>query len=282
MDKAGVSQDIFSINTFLKNYDEVKNINTLQLGVKYNILNVKLKSAPSQKDWGIFLLATENTPTEKFQVPKPLLAYCNDVNIDLKNISEFGNVFLKVNRLDCIDADGAKKFLTRFTFGSEDSTPSWVAKYLDSIAKFNENFKSNKSRHKEALQNYAKLCNNISNADNNVNINVQNNDSFTMKEEKNLDDEEKIIESVYKKLESLEKNKDEILNNVEVKNEIVEGVDTVCDCISQSVKKMKYARKGKGKKKDEHLVDLKPPKIFDDLMEEGEIFDDGLDDVSFD
>lgn len=158
MDKA---QDIFSINSFLKNYEEVKNINTLNLDIKYNILSIKLKSKASDKDWGIFLLGTESTPPQKYWIPQPLIRYCHDANIDLKNISEFGTIFIKITHVEKIDNDSAKKYLTHFTFGIEPSPPIWITKYLDIISKFNEAYKSNKIKHKEAIQNYVKLCSNI-------------------------------------------------------------------------------------------------------------------------
>ena len=156
MDKA---QAIFSINSFLKNYDEVKNINTLKLGIKYNILSVKLKNKPHEKDWGIFLLATENTPPQKFWIPQYLLKFCFDANIDLKNLFEFGCIYIKTTHIDQLDSE---KFITHFIFGTETATPVWITKYLDLISKFNENYKSNKMRHKEAIQNYMKICTNIS------------------------------------------------------------------------------------------------------------------------
>ena len=159
MDKA---QAIFSVNSFLKSYEEVKNINTLKLGIKYQILSVKLKNKPHEKDWGIFLLATENSPPQKYWCPQFLIKYCSDAGIDLKNLFEFGNIYIKTTFVDRIDID---RYVTHFTFGTESATPIWITKYLDMISKFNENYKNNKARHKEAIQNYVKICTNISERD---------------------------------------------------------------------------------------------------------------------
>ena len=160
MEKA---QAIFSINSFLKGYEEVKNINTLKLGIKYHILSIKLKNKPHEKDWGIFLLATENPPPQKFWVPQYILKYCFDAGINLKDLLEFGCVYIKTSHVDQIDAD---KYITHFTFGTEKATPVWITKYLETISKFNESYKTNKARHKEAIQNYLKICTNISEPDN--------------------------------------------------------------------------------------------------------------------
>ena len=166
MDK---NQEIFSLNSFLKSYEEVKNINTLNLGQKYSILGIKLKNRPHEKDYGIFLLGNENTPPQKIWIPIHVIKYCFDANINLKNLSEFGTVFLKANQIDRIDHE---KFVTHFTFGIDPEPPKWITKYLDSITKFNEMYKTNKMRHKEAIQKYAKICKNIADEpDLNMNMN---------------------------------------------------------------------------------------------------------------